>query len=48
MLVCGISIFAIVALIATELVMQSQLSWHKFGLPFFFKFNVDPDTKLPL
>jgi len=48
MLLCGISIFAIVALIATELVMQSQLSWHKFGLPFFFKFNVDPETKLPL
>ena len=48
MLACAISIFAIVALIATELVMQSQLSWHKFGLPFFYKFNVDPDTKLPL
>jgi len=48
MMACALSIFAIVALIATELVMQSQLSWHKFGLPFFFKFNVDPDTKLPL
>ena len=48
MLACAISIFAIVALIATELTMQSQLSWHKFGLPFFYKFNVDPQTHLPL
>jgi phosphate transport system permease protein len=48
MLTCALSIFAIVALIAAELVMQSQLSWHKFGLPFFYKFNIDPDTHLPL
>jgi phosphate transport system permease protein len=48
MLTCAASIFAIVALIASELVMQSQMSWHKFGLPFFFKFNIDPDTHLPL
>jgi len=48
MMTCAVSIFAIVGLIATELVIQSQMSWHKFGLPFFFKFNVDPDTKLPL
>jgi phosphate transport system permease protein len=48
MMTCALSIFAIVALIATELVIQSETSWHKFGLPFFFKFNVDPDTKLPL
>ncbi len=48
MLACAISIFAIVVLIATELIMQSQQSWHKFGLPFFYKFNVDPDTHLPL
>jgi len=48
MLTCALSIFAIVALIAMELAMQSQLSWHKSGLPFFYKFNIDPDTKLPL
>jgi phosphate transport system permease protein len=48
MLGCAISIFAIVALIATELILQSQMSWHKFGLPFFYKFNVDPDTHMPL
>ena len=48
MLACAISIFAIVALIATELMRQSQLSWHKFGLTFFWKYNVDPATNLPL
>jgi phosphate transport system permease protein len=48
MMACAISIFVIVALIATELVMQSQLSWHKFGLTFFYKFNVDPVTHQPL
>jgi len=48
MLACAASIFAIVALIAFELIQQSQLSWHKFGLPFFYKFNIDPETHLPL
>jgi phosphate transport system permease protein len=48
MLTCAASIFAIVILIATQLIMQSQLSWQKFGLPFFYKFNVDPGTNLPL
>jgi phosphate transport system permease protein len=48
MLACAASIFAIVVLIATELVMQSQMSWQKFGLQFFFKFNVDPTTGTPL
>lgn len=47
MLTCALSIFGIVILIATELVLRSQLSWHKFGLAFFYKFNVDPDTHLP-
>ena len=31
MVLCGLSIFGIVALIALELVLRSQLSWHKFG-----------------
>jgi phosphate transport system permease protein len=48
MLACAASIFAIVALIAWELIAKSQLSWHQFGLPFFYKFNVDPNTHLPL
>ena len=47
MMACAISIFAIVALIAFELVLRSQLSWQKFGLSFFYKFNIDPDTHLP-
>jgi phosphate transport system permease protein len=47
MLTCAASIFGIVALIAVELVLRSQLSWHKFGLSFFYKFNIDPDTHLP-
>jgi phosphate transport system permease protein len=42
MLLCALSIFAIVALIATELVLRSQLSLHKFGLSFFFKSAWDP------
>jgi phosphate transport system permease protein len=48
MLACAVSIFAIVAFIASELLAQSQLSWHKFGFSFFYKFNVDPNTGLPL
>lgn len=48
MLLCAVSIFAIVALIAVELVKQSQLSWHKFGLPFFYRDNIDPITNQPL
>lgn len=48
MMLCAFCIFAVVALIVIELVLQSQPTWHKFGLPFFFKYNVDPVTKLPL
>jgi phosphate transport system permease protein len=48
MLACAISIFAIVALIATELVQQSQISWHTSGFSFFYKFHTDPTTGAPL
>ena len=48
MMACALSIFGIVALIATELVLQSQMTWHKFGFSFFYKFNIDPNTKLPV
>ncbi len=48
MLLCALAIFALVALIAVELMTQSRLSWHAFGLSFFYKFNVDPITHLPL
>ena len=33
---CALSIFGIVILIATELVLRSDLAWSKFGLNFFF------------
>ena len=47
MLACAATIFGIVALIAWELVSKSQLSWKQFGLPFFYKYNIDPNTHLP-
>lgn len=42
MMVCAMTIFAIVLLIATELVMRSQLSISKFGIKFFFRQAWDP------
>ena len=39
---CALSIFGIVILIATELVLRSDLAWNKFGLSFFFKAYFDP------
>jgi phosphate transport system permease protein len=42
MIVCALSIFGIVALIATELVMRSRLSIAKFGIHFFFGSAWDP------
>ncbi len=47
MLLCGLSIFVIVALIAYELIARSQLTWHKFGLGFFYRTYTDPYTQLP-
>jgi phosphate transport system permease protein len=48
MVLCALSIFGIVVLIATELARGSQLSWSKFGLGFFFSVFIDPDSKLPM
>jgi phosphate transport system permease protein len=49
MLLCGFSIFVIVTLIAIELIRGSQLTWHKFGLSFFYHGAfVDPDTHMSL
>jgi phosphate transport system permease protein len=48
MVLCALSIFGIVVLIATELVRGSHLSWTAFGFRFFFSVFVDPDTKLPM
>jgi phosphate transport system permease protein len=47
MVLCALSIFGIVALIATELVQRSQLSWQAFGFQFFWKSYFDPVTNLP-
>jgi len=44
MVLCALSIFGIVILIVTELILRSQLSWHAFGLKFFFSSFTDPDT----
>ena len=49
MLLCGLSIFVIVTLIAIELIKGSELTWHKFGLSFFYHGAfVDPDTHMSL
>ncbi len=37
MVLCALSIFGIVALIASRLVVSSELSWHKFGFGFFYR-----------
>ncbi len=42
MLGCGLSVLAIVGLIIYELVTKSTLSWHAFGLKFFFRSEWDP------
>ena len=42
MVLCALSIFAIVVLIAYELVYQSQLSWAQSGLKFFYTAFIDP------
>ncbi|HEY3703945.1 MAG TPA: phosphate ABC transporter permease subunit PstC [Terracidiphilus sp.] len=47
MFLCGLSIFAIVALIAFELVLRSDLAWKNFGFQFFFRADVDPSTHKP-
>jgi phosphate transport system permease protein len=48
MVLCALSIFAIVALIAWELVSSSKLTWNKFGLGFFYKTFINPVTNGPL
>ncbi len=48
MVLCALSIFGIVVLIATELVRRSNLAWAKFGLQFFFRADRDPITGQPL
>ena len=45
MVLCALSIFGIVVLIAFELVVRSQLAWGKFGLDFFYKAFIDTYTR---
>jgi len=48
MVLCALSIFGIVVLIATELVLRSDLAWKAFGFHFFFQADKDSFTHLPL
>jgi phosphate transport system permease protein len=48
MVLCALSIFGIVVLIAAELVLRSRLAWGQFGLDFFYKAYVDTYTGLPM
>jgi phosphate transport system permease protein len=42
MLGCGLCVLALVGLIIYELMSGSRLSWHAFGLKFFFRSEWDP------
>jgi phosphate transport system permease protein len=48
MVLCALTIFGIVVLIATELVLRSKLAWGKFGLDFFYKAYLDTYTNKPI
>lgn len=39
---CGLCVLALVGLIVYELITKSSLSWHAFGLKFFFRSEWDP------
>jgi phosphate transport system permease protein len=47
MVLCALSIFVIVALIAWELITQSRATWLQSGFKFFYTAFVDPDTHQP-
>jgi phosphate transport system permease protein len=47
MVLCAFTVFGIVALIATELLIRSHLAWTQFGIKFFYQSFVDPDTHQP-
>jgi phosphate transport system permease protein len=42
MLACGLCILGLVGIIIYELAVRSTLSWHAFGLKFFFRSEWDP------
>src|SRR6184192_294005 len=41
-LACGLCVLALVRLIVYEMITKSSLSWHAFGLKFFFRSEWDP------
>ena len=41
-LVCGLTVLALVAVILYQLITKSNLSWHSFGWKFFFSSEWDP------
>lgn len=48
MVLCALSIFGIVALIGSQLISSSRLTWNAFGLGFFYKTFTNPITNLPM
>jgi phosphate transport system permease protein len=48
MVLCALSIFGIVVLIAFELVERSKLAWGHFGLDFFYRAFIDTYTGKPM
>jgi len=48
MVLCALSIFGIVVLIASELVARSKLAWGQFGLDFFYRAFVDTYSGKPM
>jgi phosphate transport system permease protein len=48
MVLCALTIFGIVVLIAAELVVRSKLAWGQFGLDFFYKAFIDTYTNQPM
>ena len=48
MVLCALSIFAIVGLIAWRLVVSSQITWSKFGFHFFYQTFTDSVTGQPM
>jgi len=42
MLACGLCVLALVGLILYQLIVNSRLSWHAFGVKFFFRSEWDP------
>ena len=42
MMACGLCVLALVGVIIYELITRSNLSWHAFGIKFFFQSDWDP------